>query len=139
MAVEFKELAGFYVFDAYSLIAHLTGLNSLSFSPFGLSLLTRLAEVTDQVRARVRRLIEAKEVAPLFVMLFQGTSEVSNLLTNLGVHTDLDALERLSKLTVDEEKDAERIDKEIAELKLTHIPKEIEKTTAGDPGYRRLD
>ena len=83
--------------------------------------------MTDQVRAKVRRLIEEKEVAPLFVMLFQGTSEVSNLLTNLGVHTDLDALEQLSKLTVDEEKDAERLDQEIAELKLTHIPKEIEK------------
>jgi ABC-type Mn2+/Zn2+ transport system ATPase subunit len=122
-----QELAGFYVFDAYSLIAHLTGSNSLSFSPFGLSLLTKLAEVTDQVRAKVRHLIEEKEVTPTFVMLFQGTSGVSNILTNLGVHTDLDALEQLSKLTVDEEKEAERLDKEIAELKLTQIPKEIEK------------
>jgi recombinational DNA repair ATPase RecF len=54
-----KELAGFYVFDTVSMRAHLTGSNALSFSPSGLSRLKRLAEVTDEVRSRLKRLLES--------------------------------------------------------------------------------
>jgi hypothetical protein len=93
------ELAGCYVFDSLSLSAHLTRPNTLSFTPSGLSLLKRLAEVTDQVRARLRRLFDEKDVAHNFSPLFSGKSEVATHIEALGPQTDVKVLDKLATLT----------------------------------------
>jgi len=55
---ECPELSQFYVFDSTSVHVHLTGSNTFSFSPAGLSSLTQLAKVTDKVRQRLNAKIE---------------------------------------------------------------------------------
>ena len=69
------ELTSFYVFDSASVIVHLTKANALSFSPTGLSFLTQLADVTDQVRERLRARIKQYSEPHDFAPLFQGESE----------------------------------------------------------------
>ncbi len=70
------ELSGVYVFDGTSASVHLTKANALSFSPAGLDLLTDLAVVTDQVRERLRKLIEAKSTPQSFGGYFAGDSVI---------------------------------------------------------------
>jgi DNA repair exonuclease SbcCD ATPase subunit len=121
------ELSGFYVFDGNSLAAHLTGSNSLSFSPGGLSLLTTLAEVTDEVRARIRVLIDQREVPHNFQAYFEGDSTVKNLIATLDARTELDPLRKLAELSSKEMETIDSLEKEIAGLRLLNVPKQIEK------------
>jgi recombinational DNA repair ATPase RecF len=121
------ELSGFYLFDGDSLTAHLTGSNPLSFTPGGLSLLTRLADLTDLVRERVRTLIERHEEPHNFQAFFDGESQVRNQLANLDAQTNLDALGKLGKLTPEETATSAALERETAELKLLDISKQVEK------------
>jgi recombinational DNA repair ATPase RecF len=121
------ELSGFYLFDGGSLTAHLTGSNPLSFTPGGLSLLTTLAELTDLVRENVRILIEKCEESHNFQAFFDGDSQVKNQLANLDAQTNVVALEKLAQLTPEEKTTSAALEREIAELKLLNITKQVEK------------
>jgi len=121
------ELDGFYVFDGDSLAAHLTNSNSLSFTPGGLSLLTRLADLTDVVREKVRHLIEQNEMPSNFEAFFDGESQVKNLIMKLDAQTNLDALRGFGKLAPEERAASVALEREIAELKLLNISKQVEK------------
>lgn len=120
-----SELSGVYVFDSASVTAHLTKPNSLSFSPAGLSLLTRLAEVTDEVRDRLRNVIEAKSIAHNFGPQFPGESSIQREITALNVKTDVGALEKRAALTELDEQRIAALDKLIAELKSRNVPNRI--------------
>ena len=98
------ELDRFYVFDGTSLHAHLTHANPLSFSPSGLSLLTRLAEVTDEVRDRVRRRVGEWDKPNDFQRFFVGESRASELAANLDAKTEFSIIERLATLSSEETK-----------------------------------
>lgn len=115
------ELSGVYVFDGASVSAHLSQSNPLSFSPAGLSLLTRLAEVTDTVRGRLRMLIESKSKTHLFSPLFPGDSLVSREIAKMGGSTDIGAMEKLAKLSPEEEKNVEKLDSDISILKAQNL------------------
>lgn len=121
------ELSGFYLFDADSLRAHLTGPNPLSFTPGGLSLLTRLAEVTDQVREKIRAVIEQYERPHNFQTFFDGESAVKNQVLNLGAQTNLTVLEKLGHLTAEEKATIATLEREIAEIKLLNVSKHLER------------
>jgi ABC-type sulfate/molybdate transport systems ATPase subunit len=120
-----NELSGFYVFDGASVSAHLTRSNAINFSPADLSLLTILVEVTDQVRFRFRLLLDQRDVSNSFSSLFSGMSTVVAQIQNLGADTDLKAMEKLSALSVDEEKRALELQGRIAQLSTHDIPKRI--------------
>jgi hypothetical protein len=122
-----QKLRGFYLFDGGSLIAHLTGSNSLSFSPGALSLLTELADLTDQVRDQIRALIEARDTEHNFHLFFEGESAVKNLITKLDVQTDVEQLARLSELTAEDKATIDNLERHVAELKLLNVAKQIEK------------
>jgi energy-coupling factor transporter ATP-binding protein EcfA2 len=121
------ELRGFYVFDGNSVDAHLLRANALSFSPVGLHFLTELAEITDLVRGRVRRIIEHREVLPDFVSLFEGSSEVTEHISTLSARTNVAALETLATLTEEQQASVGILEREIAQIKLQDVPKQIEK------------
>jgi hypothetical protein len=121
------ELSGFYVFDSDSVVAHLTRSNALSFSPRGLLLLTRLAEVTDLVRERIRTAIDEYDKAQDFHLLFDGESQVRQIVLSLGPMTNLQSLESLAKLSEDEKSLLVGLERKIAELRLLDIPKQIAK------------
>jgi hypothetical protein len=111
------ELAGVYVFDGASASVHLNRANALSFSPAGLSLLTSLAEVTDEARRRLRKIIDEKRTPHSFGALFPGESAVSREIAKLSASTDVAALKRLATVSADEEKKTEELNTQITTLK----------------------
>jgi hypothetical protein len=121
------ELSGFYLFDGDSMSAHLTDANSLSFSPGGLFLLTQLADVTDEVRERIRAMIAKRDAPHSFLFLFEGESKVKGQVAELLALSHLEQLRKLAELSVEEEKEIGHLEKSIAELRLLNIPKQIEK------------
>ncbi|HKS83575.1 MAG TPA: AAA family ATPase [Candidatus Acidoferrales bacterium] len=121
------ESCEFYVFDSESAYAHLSQVNSLNYSPSGLSLLTRLAELTDRVRFRVREKIQTAEIPHNFQLIFEGDSLVNKAIADLGPRTDLSLLEELSVLSSEEEAQADELERAVAELKLQSVPMQIAK------------
>jgi len=119
-------MRSFYVFDSTSVHAHLTKSNPMSFSPAGLGYLTRLAEVTDQVRLRLQSQIDQRNRANPFTPLFSGNTEVSQLVAGLGAGTDLEDVRRLANLPNDELARLNSLDQEIAELKSQKMAEKIE-------------
>lgn len=122
------ELSSFYIFDSTSVRVHLTGSNSLSFSPFGLSYLTQLAEITDEVRRRLDVKIEEDSKPHCFDTLFQGDSDVKDLITNLGTDSDLAGLKQISieNLSSQRQQQIQQLDLQIAHLKAQDPSKEME-------------
>jgi hypothetical protein len=121
------ELAQCYVFDSTSVHVHLMGSNAFSFSPAGLSYLTRLSDVTDNVRERLSMRIDQYMQPHTFSSLFQGKSSVTEFIQNLGPDTDSNELTRLGTMTPEDRKRMKELDIEIATLKTRDIAKEIEK------------
>ncbi len=119
------ELSGVYVFDGTSASVHLTKANALSFSPAGLDLLTDLAAVTDQVRERLRRMIEARSAPHGFGGYFAGDSVISREIAALGAKTDVVKLRELATLTTVEKESMDDLDRQIATLKTQNVPARI--------------
>lgn len=120
------DLSSFYVFDSTSVRVHLTELNALSFSPAGLSYLTELAKVTDEVRDRLKARVQEYSAPHSFDTLFHGQSEVSLLVAGLGPDTDLARLSQLATLSPDEQVRIGELDLEIARLKTLNVSQQIE-------------
>lgn len=118
---------GLYVFDGNSLSAHLNQSNAINFSPFGLSYLTQLAQITDNVRSKIRQLISEREQPHTLQPFFQGESEVSKKISALSAETDLGVLESLALLNDTDKAAVAELDKRVAQLKLQDIPKQIQK------------
>jgi hypothetical protein len=111
------DLAGFYVFDGESLLAHLTRSNPLSLAPSELSLLTNLAEVTDGVRERLERKIAQLNLENAFCDIFQGRTAVAQKITTLDAQTNLAELQTLAKLSDQEIGRISQLEKQILELR----------------------
>jgi hypothetical protein len=121
---ECPELGSCYVFDSTSVRAHLTKSNVLSFSPAGLSYLTRLAEVTDEVRDRLKAQVDECSQPHSFGVLFQGDSDVAPLIVELGPKTDLETLRRMARLSAEEKGRIDELDLTIAQLKTQDVSKQ---------------
>ena len=128
------ELSRFHVFDGESLTAHLAGSNSVSFTPGGLWVLTALAEVTDLVRDRIRKLIESREEPRTFEPIFEGSSKTKDEIAKIDGTSDIKQLQRLALLTDDEKQRLRELETQIIELKLVDIGRQIHKRSeeAGD-------
>lgn len=134
------ELNSLHVFDVRSVQEHLVKKNTFTFSPAGLSYLTKLADVTDMVREDLSAMVEDQGKSKDFTPLFQGgDSPIKDMVSGLNAKTDLDALKKASELTKDDQTRMDALDKKIAELKTKNIPKQIadlEKTQADLNGLR---
>lgn len=119
------ELGSCYVFDSTSVRVHLTESNALSFSPAGLSCLTQLAEVTDEVRARLRVIVDKCSEPHNFGALFQGESEIRRMIIELGPNANLEALQQMASLSSEERKRIDELDTEIVRLKAENLSKRI--------------
>ncbi len=115
----------FYVFDSTSVRAHLTQANPMSFAPAGLDCLTRLAEVTDAIRARLDDKVKQQTPPNAFLSQFQGESEVARVLARLDDVKDDAELRRLAEMTPEEVQEASTLDRKIAELKADRVPEQI--------------
>jgi len=122
---ECPELSACYVFDSTSVRVHLTTPNTLSFSPASLSYLTKLAEVTDEVRLRLKARVEKCSEPHHFDALFHGDSKVSELFGDLGPDTDLEALRQMASLSPEEMRRIAELDLEIARLKTRDVSEQV--------------
>jgi energy-coupling factor transporter ATP-binding protein EcfA2 len=120
------QLASFYVFDSTSVHVHMCEQNPLSFSPAGLSYLKQLADVTDEVRARLNKKIEEYSQPSDLVNYFQGESQVSKLIADLGPETDLSELKKLASVTPEEQKLISQLNIEVANIELDKFNEQID-------------
>ncbi len=105
--------------------AHLTRPNALSFSPSGLSLLTELAEVTDVIRERLRKLIALKSIPLNLDPFFPGDSSISREIASLSATSNIPGLEQSAVLSDADGKLMVELDHQIAELKSRNVHKRI--------------
>ena len=112
-----NELSQCYVFDSTSVHMHLTGTNSFSFSPAGLTILTQLSDETDKVRQLLQNKIEDHRKPHNFMLLFQGKTEVTDFIQTIGLKTNLEELLKLSTYSTTEANRTSQLDLEIAALK----------------------
>lgn len=88
-------LEGVYVFDSASVEAHLVGPNSISFSPAGLLVVQKLAQVTQDLHDLMKERIEQRRLPKSFAHFFAGDSEVSRLISNLNGKTNKESIKNL--------------------------------------------
>lgn len=121
------QLSSFYVFDSTSVQAHMSGKNEFSFSPAGLAYLKQLSDVTDQVRSRLAKKVEDCCQPCEYAAIFQGNSEVSQIISTLSPKTDVERLKALATLSVQEKKRRSELAIEIANAALDKVKEQIEK------------
>jgi ABC-type Na+ transport system ATPase subunit NatA len=131
------ELASFYVFDSTSVHVHMSEQNAFSFSPAGLSSLKQLSDETDRVRERLLARVENCCKPCDITGLFQGSTEVSQIIANIGPETELDHLKSLAELSPEEKKRRSELNILIANVELDKIKIQIadlklRKATLGD-------
>jgi recombinational DNA repair ATPase RecF len=120
-----RELSSFYVFDSTSVHVHMSEKNEFSFSPAGLIYLKQLAEETDAVRSRLARKVDECCKQSEFSVFFQGDTEVSRLINNLGPDTDLNKLKALANISSEEKKRRSELAIEIANVELEKVKTQI--------------
>lgn len=120
------ELQSFYVFDSTSVRVHMNDASQLSFSPAGLSYLTDLANVTDEVRSRLNTLIAEYDQPPSFINLFQGSSTISKIMAELSSKTDHEEIRKLGNLSAEEKKRLGELNINIAYAELDKFHAQIE-------------
>ena len=118
-------LSTFYVFDSASVLQHLAKQHALSFSPAGLSYLTELADVTDDVRRRLRMQIADRSKPHDFGALFQGVSEMSKSIASLGTNADLQALRCQAVVDPADQERLAALDRDIAKLKSQDVAQQV--------------
>jgi len=136
------ELDSLHVFDVKSVQEHLVKKNTFTFSPAGLSYLTKLAKVTDTVRERLSSLVESQSKPIDFIPLFQGgDSPIKDMVTRLNAKTDLKVLKKASELTKTDQARMTTLDQKIADFKTKNISQQIaalEKTKEDLTGLQSL-
>jgi len=120
------ELSSFYVFDSTSVQVHMTGKNTFSFSPAGLSVLTELSKVTDEVRNRLNTKIEKLEEPGDLAKFFSGESIIRELIENLSAETDVENLKSLAHISKQDERRIHELEIEIGNIGLGQHNKEIQ-------------
>ena len=121
-----SELQSFYVFDTTSVRVHMNDASQLSFSPAGLSYLTELASVTDEVRVRLNDLIDKYNQPPSFINLFQGDTIVSKTIGELSEDSNIDEIKKLGQLSSEEKKRLSEINLTLANAELDKFHAKIE-------------
>lgn len=119
------QLSSFYIFDSTSVIVHLTKENTISFTPTGLSYLRDLTVLTDQVREKLRRLIEQTKKPNTYIEIFQGDSIVQELISSLSHDTDIEELRSLANFLYSNEETLNTLRKQITTIETKGIPVKI--------------
>jgi len=133
-----SELSRLRVFDENSAVAYLSQANPLGFVPTGLSRLTRLADATDEVRSRVRKIIDEFDVPHRLTDLFAGSSEIKTIVDDIDINTRVEDLRKLGSLTPEENNEIANLAVEIAELKREDVAKLLERKLLQKSDMERL-
>jgi len=111
------ELSAISFFDSHCAVVHVEETNDIAFTPFGLDLLERLADVCGSVKAKLderKRRIEADKPASIRKPRCQPTTRVGKALRQLSRDTDFEKLASLGTLDKDDDARIQQIKQDLA-------------------------
>jgi len=115
------------VFDAHSANHYIDGEDEIAFIPSGLLVLEKLALCCKNVKQQIENEISDLENNVFnFSFLMEDETEVSKFLKNINHETTINDLRKYSRFTEDHQKELERINIEIEELRRTDPKRLIE-------------
>lgn len=123
---EFKQFA---VFDGKGMFKQLDGKNEFEFKPAGLSFFAEFTSAINRVENKLLTDISSKNsgnTADDLSALFEGESEIKNIVQNLNAQTNIEDLKKYTPFTDDYKAQKEKIQKEYDELLLISKGKEKE-------------
>ena len=121
------------VFDGQSAAVYLTEKTDVAFRPFGLDLFDKLVRACKAVRARLdaeRRSLDSNALATVRAQIPEGTA-TAKLLANITSLTNPEALQKLSRFSVEEDSRLALLEKSLLDLQANDPEKLIQQLTVG--------
>ena len=121
------------VFDGQSAAVYLTEKTDVAFRPFGLDLFDKLVRACKAVRAPLdaeRRSLDSNALATVRAQIPEGTA-TAKLLANITSLTNPEALQKLSRFSVEEDSRLALLEKSLLDLQANDPEKLIQQLTVG--------
>ena len=121
------------VFDGKSAAVYLTEKTDVAFRPFGLALFDKLVRACKAVRARLeaeQRSLDSNALATVRAQIPEGTA-TAKLLANITSLTNPEAVQKLSRFSVEEDSHLALLEKSLLDLQANDPEKLIQQLTVG--------
>lgn len=119
------EFSQFAVFDTTCVRVHLENDNQLNFTPAGFDFFEKVLELFEAVKEKAFADIRANRPINTFIPLFTNPNPIQELILNLGVSSNEEAIIKAGTFTEEDAAELERIKAEIERLKSLNIQKQI--------------
>lgn len=119
---EFKQ---FSIFDNKCVNVHLNNKNQFEFRPSGLDFFADLIEAFKKIEEKLSSDITAKNTAKDYLSLFDGDSDIKDVLKTLSSKTKIADLKKLIPITEEEKKKRNELEEQKAQLQTLKKDKEI--------------
>lgn len=120
-----NEFRQFSIFDNKCVNVHLTNKNQFEFRPAGLDFFANLIEAFKEIEVKITTDITNKNAAKDYASLFDGESDIKNILNALSAKTKVDDLKKLIPITEEEKKKRSELEEQKAKLQTLNKDKEI--------------
>ncbi|ENM5888951.1 AAA family ATPase [Vibrio mimicus] len=120
-----NEFRQFSIFDNKCVNVHLTNKNQFEFRPAGLDFFANLIEAFKKIEVKITTDITNKNAAKDYASLFDGESDIKNILNALSAKTKVDDLKKLIPITEEEKKTRSELEEQKAKLQTLKKDKEI--------------
>jgi len=122
---EHQKIGGIYVFDSSTVVKQITKTEKISFAPSGLKILTQLSDVVSKTIERFQSNFSKYSNSHSFEKLFQGNSQISQIIRGLEEKSIFERLKKLVILTDVELKEKEDLEKRLVSLKTQSVDSKI--------------
>jgi len=120
-----NEFRQFSIFDNKCVNVHLTNKNQFEFRPSGLDFFADLIESFKKIEEKITADIANKSATKDYPSLFDGDSDIKNVLNTLSAKTQIDDLKKLIPITEEEKKNRSELEEQKAQLQTLKKDKEI--------------
>lgn len=119
------EFSQFAVFDTTCVRVHLENDNQLNFTPTGFDFFENVIQLFEAVKQKAFADITANRPANTFIPLFTNANHIQELILNLGVSSNEEAIIKAGTFTEEDAVGLDRIKAEIERLRSLNIQKQI--------------
>lgn len=120
-----NEFRQFSIFDNKCVNVHLTTKNQFEFRPAGLDFFANLIEAFKKIEVKITTDITNKNTEKDYASLFDGESDIKNILNSLSAKTKVDDLKKIIPITEEEKKKRSELEEQKAKLQTLKKYKEI--------------
>jgi energy-coupling factor transporter ATP-binding protein EcfA2 len=120
-----SEFSQFAVFDTTCVRVHLEDDNQLNFTPIGFDFFEKVLQLFEAVKQKAFVDIGANRPTNTFIPLFTIANHIQELILNLGVSSNEEAIIKAGTFTDEDAAELERIKAEIERLKALNIQNQI--------------